>query len=124
MMNRTIFRTLQQRSYNVTNIYFLTSQLLFPITILHATVMQVVHGSTQEQKKRCKTIAVCAPTVQRRSMRNQESQKDTLFMDAQGEMPNTKEDTSPTRNLTSGDINSPHENAVVNSELQGIIFSW
>ena len=45
-------------------------------------------------------------------------------MDAQGETPNTEEDTSPTRNLTSGDINSPHENAVVNSELQGIIFTW
>ena len=51
MMNKTIFRTLQQRSYNVTNIYFFTGQHLFPITILRANVMQEVNGSTQGPKK-------------------------------------------------------------------------
>ena len=76
----------------------------------------------EPKQKYSNTIIACEPTISTRSRAHQEAEKAATHFDENVEGANTEEHTPPNMNDTSGDSNSPDENAVVRSQLQGNIF--
>ena len=83
--------------------------------------MQVDDTSAKEpHKKHCRTTAITTSTISTRSRATEDTANGASDMDVNREEGSTPDDTTPTRNLTSRDSNSPDENAMVTSERQGI----